>query len=113
VEAAGEVSSINLTPQLVKVGGHLLFFGVPRAYSFSFDFWTMFRKYCHTTSSGASAFEPGRVSFRMALDLVGSGAIDVSSMITHHFQFEQVGDAYALAKTCGDGAVKIVVEMPW
>ena len=112
IEAAGEVESINLTPQLVKVGGHLLFFGVPRAYEFAFDFWTLFRKYCYTTSSGASAFEPGRKSFRMALDLIASGAIDVAPMLTHRFPFERVVEAYELARTREDGVIKIVIEMP-
>lgn len=112
IEAAGEVEAINLTPQLVKVGGHLLFFGVPRAYEFSFDFWTLFRKYCYTTSSGASAFEPGRKSFRMALDLIASGAIDVAPMLTHRFPFERVREAYELAKMREDGVIKIVIEMP-
>ncbi len=112
IEAAGEVETINLTAHLVKQYGQLLYFGVPRATIFTFDFWTFFRKYCYTTSSGSSAFEPGRRSFRMALDLVGSGAIDVSTMVTHRFPFERVQEAYDLAKSREDGAVKIVIEMP-
>ena len=112
IEAAGEVESINLTPQLVRLGGNLLFFGVPRATDFAFDFWTLFRKYCYTTTSGASAFEPGRTSFKMALDLIAKGAIDVSPMLTHRLTFEQVVDAYELAQTRDDGVIKIVIEMP-
>jgi threonine dehydrogenase-like Zn-dependent dehydrogenase len=112
IEAAGEVDTINLTPNLVRVGGHLLYFGVPRARQFNFDFWTLFRKYCYTTSSGASAYEPGRKSFRMAIDLIASGAIDVSAMVTHRFPFDRVAEAYELAKTRDDGVMKIVVDMP-
>ena len=112
IEAAGEVDSINLMPHLVKVGGHLLFFGVPRAYEFQFDFWTLFRKYCHTTSSGGTSLEPGAKSFRMAIDLVAGGEIEVSPMITHRFPFERVQEAYELARTREDGAIKILIEMP-
>ena len=112
IEAAGEVESINLTPQLVRLGGNLLVFGVPRATDFAFDFWTLFRKYCYTTTSGASACEPGRTSFKMALDLIAKGAIDVSPMLTHRLTFEQVVDAYELAQTRDDGVIKIVIEMP-
>jgi threonine dehydrogenase-like Zn-dependent dehydrogenase len=112
IEAAGEVETINMTAHLVKQYGQLLFFGVPRATVFTFDFWTFFRKYAYTTSSGASAFEPGRRSFRQALDLIGSGEIDVSTMVTHRFPFERAPEAYELAKSREDGAVKIVVEMP-
>jgi threonine dehydrogenase-like Zn-dependent dehydrogenase len=112
IEAAGEIETINLPPHLVKVGGHLLYFGVPRAHTFDFDFWTLFRKYCYTTTAGASAFEPGRKSFRMALDLIARGLIDVSPMLTHRVTFEQVMDAYELAKTRDDGVIKVVIEMP-
>jgi threonine dehydrogenase-like Zn-dependent dehydrogenase len=113
VEAVGEVDAINQAAHLVKVGGQLLYFGVPRATEFTFDFWTLFRKYCYTTSSGASGFEPGKPSFYMALDLIASGAIDVCCMITHRFAFEQVMDAYELARTRDEGAIKVVIEMPF
>jgi threonine dehydrogenase-like Zn-dependent dehydrogenase len=111
VEAAGEVNAINLAPSLVKTGGQILFFGVPRAHVFPFDFWTFFRKYCHTTSSGGAPFEPGRQSFRMAVDLIASGEIDVRPLITHRFRFREVMEAYELARTGADGAIKVVIEM--
>ena len=41
IEAAGEIETINLAPQLVQIGGNLLFFGVPRAADFDFDFWKL------------------------------------------------------------------------
>lgn len=113
IEAAGEIETINLTADLVKVGGHLLYFGVPRGpHNFEFNFLDLFRKYCYTTTSGASAYEPGRKSFIMALDLIAHGEIDVTPMPTHRFQFDQVLDAYELARTRDDGVIKVVIEMP-
>ena len=112
IEAAGEVEAINLAARLVRVGGQLLYFGVPRAYTFEFDFWTLFRKYCATTTSGASNLEPGSKSFHMALDLISSGEIDVSSMVTHRFPLERLQEAYELAQSRDDGAIKIIIEMP-
>jgi L-iditol 2-dehydrogenase len=113
IEAAGEVNAINLAPALVKVGGHLLFFGVPHETDFVFNYWALFRKYCHTTTAGAATlFDPGRRSFRMALDLIGRGEIDVSPMITHRFPFERVIEAYELARSRDDGAIKVIIEMP-
>lgn len=52
-----------------------------------------------------------QVSTRMAIDLIASGEIDVSQMITHHIPFADVLDAYELHRTRKDGAIKIVVEM--
>ena len=113
VEAAGESDAINLAPKLVKVYGQLLFFGVPRLRTFSFDFYTFFRKYCHTNSISGTAKEPGRVSVRSALNVIADGEIDVSSMITHRFPFEQVREAYELVRTRTDGVIKVIIEMPW
>ena len=50
IEAAGEAETINLALALVKTSGHILFFGIPRAYDFAFDYETFFRKYCYSTS---------------------------------------------------------------
>jgi threonine dehydrogenase-like Zn-dependent dehydrogenase len=36
----------------------------------------------------------------------------VSQIITHHFPFADVMDAYELHRTRGEGCVKIVIEMP-
>jgi len=112
IEAAGEESSINLAPALVKTYGHILFFGIPRAYGFAFDYEMFFRKYCTTTSIAGAGFEPGLKSTRAALDLVASGAIDVSPLLTHRLPFDRVQQGYQLARDRNDGAVKIVIEMP-
>ncbi len=112
VEACGEVEGINLAPHLIKVGGLLLYFGLPPAPRFEFDYLALFRKYCHTTSSGGVYKEQGRPSFRKALDLIASGEVDVAPMITHRFPFERVAKAYELARTREHGAIKMVVEMP-
>jgi threonine dehydrogenase-like Zn-dependent dehydrogenase len=112
IEAAGEVETINLAANLIKLGGNMMYFGVPRATDFTFDFWTLFRKYCYTTTSGASAFEPGRKSFYAALDLIARGEIDVTPMLTHRITFDEVANGYELARTRDDGAIKIVIEMP-
>jgi L-iditol 2-dehydrogenase len=112
IEAAGEAETINLAASLLRVGGHLMYFGVPRAHHLTFDFWTLFRKYCYTTTSGGSPFEPGRRSFYAALDLVARGEIDVTPLLTHRLAFEQVVQGYELMRTRADGAIKVVVEMP-
>jgi len=112
IEVAGEASAINLAPHLVKTGGHLLFFGIPRAYGFAFDYETLFRKYCYTTSIAGAPFEPGLTSFRAALDLIASGAIDVTPLLTHRLPFDRTPQAYEMARDRSDGAIKIVIDMP-
>ena len=112
IEAAGEAETINLAPALVKTYGHILFFGIPRAYGFTFDYETFFRKYATTTSIAGAAFEPGEKSSWLALDLVASGAIDVTPLLTHRLPFDRVPEAYELARDRSDGAIKVVIDMP-
>ena len=113
VEAAGEVETINLAAHLVREEGLVFYFGKPHEHVFPFDFWTLSRKFCWTTSTGASSTrDPGLASYRTALELIKNGDIDVSRMITHRFPFEKVMDAYELARTREDGVIKTLIEMP-
>ena len=112
VEAVGEPETINLMPNLVREGGHLLSFGIPRGpHAFSFDYFSLFRKKCLLTSSDGTIKEAGRSSTRMALDLVATGQIDVRPMLTHRLPFSHVQEAYELARSRADGVIKIVVDM--
>lgn len=111
VEAAGEVSSINLAIDVARRDGDILYFGVPRAEAFTYNFAPLFRKCCRVCTIVDAWSEPNQESTRMAVDLIASGAIDVSQMITHHIPFADVLDAYELHRTRKDGAIKIVVEM--
>lgn len=112
IEAAGESSSINLAPQLVRKHGHLLYFGIPRTRTFAFDFGVFFDKFCNTVSNSGTAFEPDHLSTKQALQMIASGDIDVEPLITHTFPFGRVMDAYELARTRGDSCIKILVEVP-
>ncbi len=111
IEAAGEPSAINLVPHLVKRYGHLLYFGIPRAQSFPFDFGAFFSKYAHTMTNSGAAFEPNQVSTHQALALIANGEIDVEPLITHTFPFDRVLDAYQMAHTRSDNCIKILVQI--
>ena len=112
VEAAGEVESINLAAHLVREKGILFFFGVPHARSFAFDYWTFYRTYAQTFSSGAAMLESGKGSFRLAIDLIARRDVDVRGMVTHRLPFRDVARAFELAHTRTDGALKVMVEIP-
>jgi threonine dehydrogenase-like Zn-dependent dehydrogenase len=111
VEACGEPSGINLAIALVRVGGRIQFFGVPHEVGFPLDYWNLFRKYCTTHSTGRSSFEPDKWHFRLALELIASREVDVQGMVTHHLPLDRAAEAYELARTRDDGALKVVVDM--
>lgn len=111
VEACGEPSGVNLAIALVRKGGRIQFFGVPHQVGFPFDYWTLFRKYCTTHSTGGSSFETDKWHFRLALQLIASREVDVRGMVTHHFPLDRAAEAYELAHSREDGALKVVVDM--
>jgi len=112
IEAAGDVSAINLAIDLVRKGGDILYFGYPRGQIIPFNFDALFHKCCRAQTIVGATVEPKQASTRKAIDLIAKRQIDVSRLITHRFRFADVVDAYELHRTRGDGCVKIVIEMP-
>ncbi len=112
VEAAGEVDAINLSVELVKKYGEILFFGYPRAQTFAFNFDQLYHKCCRAQTIVGASNEPNLDSMRMAVDLVARGIADAKSLITHQVPFSETINAYEQHRTRSDGAVKIVIEMP-
>ena len=110
VEAAGTPDAVNLAPRLARRGGRILFFGVPKQDTFPVDFYHLFRAQCRITSASGAAAEPGKRSFRLALDLIVRGAIDVAGLVSHVFPLQEVARAYELARSRADGALKVGVR---
>jgi L-iditol 2-dehydrogenase len=112
IEAAGEVASINLAIDLVRSCGDILFFGYPRGQTIQFNFDNLFHKCCNARTVVGSSIEANQTSTRIALDVIASGQLDVSQLITHRVPFTDVIGAYELHRTRGDKCLKIVIEMP-
>lgn len=112
VEAAGRESSINLSFELAKDNdGFLLQFGLPRP-PIQIDYAKMFWQRLTVKSIVHAATEEGHTSTLHALDLIGSGQLDVQPVITHRLPFARVREAFDLQRTAADGAVKTIVEIP-
>ena len=110
VEAAGSPEAVNLAPRLARPGGRILFFGLPKQDIFPLDFYTLFRAQCRITSVSGAATEPGKRSFRLALDLIVRGAIEVAGLVSHVLPLQEVACAYELARSRADGALKVGVR---
>lgn len=115
IEAAGEIDAINLTIDLAKERGFLLYFGVPRTRgqtSIPFDYERFFTKNLLAQTVVNAMCEVNQSSSRLALEWIASGIADPGPMLTHRFPFEQALDAYELQRTRDEGAVKIIIDMP-
>lgn len=111
VEAAGEPDTIRMAVSLVKRNGAILYFGVPRLNTLEYPFFELFRKTATVRTIVGALSDPNHECTRMALDLIERGEAKVGPMITHHFPFDQVFDAYELQTTRDEGAIKIVVDL--
>ena len=72
-----------------------------------FDWDTFFRKslYMHTVHGAQD--EPGLPDFHLAVDLIARGEIDMAPFITHRFPISRVQEAFDLASSKEDGALKV------
>ena len=112
IEAAGEVETINMAVDLVRDYGFILYFGVPRAQSFPYKMDIFFDKCLQARAIVHAVREPGHISTKQALNMITSGKLDVTPILTHRFPFEQVLEAYELHRTQDEGAIKILIDMP-
>lgn len=110
VEAVGKDETINLAPDLVRSQGELVLFGVPKNVIFPFTYERFFRKQLRTYSSAYTQLEPGFRSFRLALDWIAQGRLDVAPLVTHRMPVRKIQEAFHLAETRADGAVKVLVD---
>ena len=107
VEAVGKPDALNLAARLIRRNGTLIAFGVPhkRIYDFALHefFWNEGRLIC--------SLGPTPDDFRMAVDLISSGSIDVSPLVTHEFPFRQAQQAFTTFADRADGALKVVLSV--
>jgi threonine dehydrogenase-like Zn-dependent dehydrogenase len=115
IEAAGEISAINLAVDLAAERGFVLYFGVPRTQgqpTIPFAYERFFEKNLLAQTVVNAMAETNQSSSRLALEWIASGIADPGPMLTHRFPFDQTLDAYELQRTRDEGAVKIVIDMP-
>lgn len=110
VDAVGHADAFLQAVELVRENGSMLWFGLPDTRNpIPFSFYDFFRKKLRTFSTYGAQLEPDGASFRLALDLVAGGQIDVTRMVTHRFSIEQIDKAMQIALDRTDSAGKIVV----
>ena len=109
VEAVGKPETINLCADLVRHGGDVAIFGVPKTEQVPLRLEDFMRKNVRILTSIFAQREPGLRSFRHALTLIASGRIDPGPLITHRLPFARVADGFELAHSRRDGAVKVLL----
>lgn len=107
IEAAGTDASRIESLHAGAEGATVGFFGLPTgAVMDGFPTEALYRKKLTVRAVHGTQAEPQLASFRAALDLIGTGAIDVAPLLTHHFPLERIGEAFAAAHDRRDGLLK-------
>ena len=108
IEAVGSVETLNQALQLVRPLGRIALFGLPPTMDrVPFDWDTFFRKRLDMHTVFGAQDEPGLPAFQLAVDFIKNGEIDMAPFVTHQFPITRVTEAFALADSRDDGALKV------
>ncbi len=105
-ECAGEQAALDQSIQLLKPGGTLLIIGIPEVERVSFDIALMRRNELRILNVRRQ-----NQCVERAIELIASGRVDVSPLVTHHFRFEETGRAFELVSARADGVVKAIIRI--
>ena len=108
IEAVGSVETLNQSLQIARPLGRVAVFGLPPTMErVPFDWDTFFRKRLDLYTVFGAQDEPGLHAFGLAVDFITRGEIDMAPFVTHQFPIAQVQEAFDLADSKEDGALKV------
>lgn len=109
IEAVGRKETLEQSVDLVRPDGDLMWFGLPDSDDpVPLTYAKFFRKRLTATSTYGAQQEPNAASFATALDMIASGAIDVSPLLSHVYPIDEIDTAIAVAnEPLQEGALKV------
>lgn len=111
VEAVGRRETLLQSVGLCRPEGSIYWFGLPDTNEpVLIDFRMFFRRKLSAHSTYGAQGEPGLLSFRVALDHIRRGQIDVTPLLSHVLPIEEIDKAFDLANTGEDDALKVSVS---
>jgi L-iditol 2-dehydrogenase len=112
VEAVGSSTAHDLSTDVAKMGGGLMWFGLPdTSAGIEMSFARFFRKKLTATSTFGAQDEVGISSFKAAMDYIANGDIDVAPLVTHVYPVDEISTAMDVAFNPVDAAaVKVSVS---
>ncbi|MFO0918763.1 MAG: zinc-binding dehydrogenase [Planctomycetaceae bacterium] len=110
IECVGHADqAFNTVIDLVKYGGKILFFGVPRPTIDELRFRDLFYKNVTVHTSVNPDF---RRDFPLAMKFIQEGRINVAPIITHRYPLKDLQTAFETFRDRKDGAIKVIVDFP-
>jgi len=109
IEAVGRKETLEQSVELVRPDGDLMWFGLPDSDGpVPLTYAKFFRKRLTATSTYGAQQEHNAASFAAALDMIASGSIDVSPLLSHVYPIDEIDTAIQVANEPVDaGALKV------
>ena len=104
-ECSGEQQALDQAVELLAPGGSLIVVGIPEFDRVSFDINAMRRKEIDIRNVRRQ-----NDCTQDAIDLLGSGALELDPVVTHHFGLAESDAAYALVASYRDGVQKALIH---
>jgi L-iditol 2-dehydrogenase len=104
-EAAGSLDTISQSVEIVKIGGTIMWIGIPSEDSITIE--------PHIARHKEVVIKTVRRSNhcnQKSIDAAGSGKITLKDMITHRFKLKDIGKAFKVIENYEDGVMKAVVN---
>ncbi len=106
IVTAGALPAIKTAFDSVERGGTILFFApADKGAKVAFDFNELFWR---TEISFTSSYAASPEEYKEALDLIASGRLNVSGMITHRFKLAEIGAGFNLVAEAKD-SLKVII----
>jgi len=106
MEAAGSSATFGMTPFVVKRGGVIVLIGIPPEDEVSYNFAKIMFKEARIES----IFRYRNI-YPQAIAAVSGGLIDISGIVTHEFDFDDIQHAFECAINNKDEIVKAVIKL--
>jgi L-iditol 2-dehydrogenase len=108
IEAVGSVETLNQSMHMARLQGQVVVFGLPPTSELvPFDWDAMFQGRLTLHAVRGAQDEPGLPDFKLALDYIIGGEIDVSPFVTHDYPISRIQNAFDIAHSREDGALKV------
>lgn len=105
-ECCGQQEALDQAMSVLKPGGKLMLIGIPE-----FDRFTFLAEVGRRSEICIQNVRRQNHCVQKALDLVTSGQVDPSFMITHRYPLSRTKEAFDLVDSYADGVLKAMVEI--
>ncbi len=106
IDASGNAEAMKQSIDLVRNLGRVSYIGVSVGVEVPFEIGRIQMKGLRVQGFLGSPHIWGK-----AIDFIENTGLDLTPLSTHQFPFENVSDAYEMARTKGKGVIKVTIEM--